>query len=667
MAAANRWIALDGGREATLIPWPSLVEQGRGEVPLAASKVVLDESVAQESWGIGRHLAKAISDACGLSVTCARGNDWHGAIRLSIDRSLHEQEYCLDISHSEGFDASSYLGAGAQAAVRITGGDVAGLRHGAATLRQLVVQCAPSLPVLHIEDHPAYASRGYYLDVTRGRVPTLDWLKQWADLLEECKYNQLQLYVEHSFAFDGMSETWRAKGAMSPETIMEFDEYCHERGIELVPSLSSFGHLYEALRTKGLHDLGELPEQADRPYSFIERQMHHTLNVTDPRSFALSCAMIDAYAPLFSSRKFNICGDETFDLGRGRSHEEAERVGAGTMYADYIPRLCEHVRELGREPMMWGDIAVSDPEVLSKLPVDVKLLNWQYSPDVTDREVALVAATGANQTVCPATQTWNRMLPSLDNAWRNINRLSKAGLDHGVRGFLLTDWGDYGHVNDPRMAIPALMYGAECSWTAERTDFESINNRIGALRYGDHGELLTVIAQEAEDSRIGFSWGDLVRYEELRAQDDGVNTDVLSSIWEPGPDWKKQAMGKPLEEVRAMFLRWLAPRLEKSAPGLFQHICGAIAQGSLPSGERGAFLLAAAGQELLDAAGRRFAADSGVMSVRADDPKRDQLAAQLEEWFEQYVRIWRSVSEESELSKIGQVIWRCADLLRAKH
>lgn len=99
--------------------------------------------------------------------------------------------------------------------------------------------------------------------------------------------------------------------------------------------------------------------------------------------------MIDAYAPLFSSRKFNICGDETFDLGRGRSHEEAERVGAGTMYADYITRLCEHVRELGREPMMWGDIAVSDPEVLSKLPVDVKLLNWQYSPDVTDREVAL--------------------------------------------------------------------------------------------------------------------------------------------------------------------------------------------------------------------------------------------------------------------------------------
>ena len=46
----------------------------------------------------------------------------------------------------------------------------------------------------------------------------------------------------------------------------------------------------------------------------------------------------------------------------------------------------------------------------------------------------------------------------------------------------------------------------------------------------------------------------------------------------------------------------------------------------------------------------------------AVDGKR--LAAELEEWFLVYKEVWRSVSRESELYRIQDVVFGYADLLR---
>ena len=51
------------------------------------------------------------------------------------------------------------------------------------------------------------------------------------------KMNQLQLYIEHTFLFRDFSEIWRDDTPLTAEEIMELDQYCLERGIELVPSL----------------------------------------------------------------------------------------------------------------------------------------------------------------------------------------------------------------------------------------------------------------------------------------------------------------------------------------------------------------------------------------------------------------------------------------------
>lgn len=153
-----------------------------------------------------------------------------------------------------------------------------------------------------------------------------------------------------------------------------------------------------AMRTRELRHLGEFPEDADRRYGFVERQRHHTLNITEPESLAFSFKLIDAYMQLFRTRKFNICGDETFDLGRGRSKPEAERRGVAAMYADFVSQLCRHLSERGRDPMFWGDIAVEMPQILGLLPDNVTLLNWLYAPGIGEDKVRLVAQAGPRST-----------------------------------------------------------------------------------------------------------------------------------------------------------------------------------------------------------------------------------------------------------------------------
>lgn len=57
-------------------------------------------------------------------------------------------------------------------------------------------------------------------------MPTLATLKELADRASFYKINQLQLNIEHTFAFKGLSEVWRGADPLTAEEIMELDEYC---------------------------------------------------------------------------------------------------------------------------------------------------------------------------------------------------------------------------------------------------------------------------------------------------------------------------------------------------------------------------------------------------------------------------------------------------------
>lgn len=664
-------------REWAIIPEPNSMTVGEGVVSLPyAGRVNESIAIGDGDYLLAHQLVADIRSTTGLDWDVATGDMWPGFISLHIADSDASEEAGTPGAYTLTIDIDG---------IAITGCDFEGMRNGVQTLRQLIRQNGAVLPVLQIEDAPAYRIRGYYLDATRGRVPTLAWLKQWADKLCLYKYNQLQLYIEHTFAFDDMSETWRGSSPLTPADILEFDQYCANLGIELVPSVSTFGHQYVAMRTQELRELGEFPEDADRPFSFIERMRHHTLNVADDRAFAFSTQLVDSYLQLFRTKRFNICADETFDLGKGQSKQEAQRVGVATLYATYVGKLCEHLSQQGHEPMFWGDIAIEMPEILETLPNNVTLLNWQYDPEATDEKIQLVAKAGAKQIVCPAVWGWNALLPRIDDAWNNIARIARYGIDCGAEGMLVTDWGDFGHVNDPRMAVPGMIFGAQYAWnpageTAESivkdTDENSAENdllaRISRVEYGDCSARFVALLRSASAQAV-FTWRGLVEYLEL---DDGAgncNTDVAQTIPCLTERLANQETALTLRDARDRMMRNMATTIERipQADRKLQQCMVEIAPIMAHIGKPGiaaAVRIAMEGQLLLNRAGFALADAYGVRDAHDVDDRQPSdyrtLARELECWCEAYAKEWAVTSQPSELHRIQETVWKAADELR---
>ncbi len=82
--------------------------------------------------------------------------------------------------------------------IRIQAPDDQGLYYGMQSLKQLIVQFNAIFHKCIFKTNPIN-HRGFYHDVTRGKVPTLKMMQSLVDTMAFFKLNQLQLYVEHTF------------------------------------------------------------------------------------------------------------------------------------------------------------------------------------------------------------------------------------------------------------------------------------------------------------------------------------------------------------------------------------------------------------------------------------------------------------------------------------
>jgi hexosaminidase len=238
----------------------------------------------------------------------------------------------LRVDPSAGLAAEGYrLGVGREG-VDLLAADAAGLFHGVSTLLQwlrLAGRGAGSelaLPAVSIEDSPGLRVRGVMLDVARDKVPTMETLLALVDLLASFKVNQLQLYVEHTFAYRGHEEVWRGASPLTPDEMRFLDGFCAERAIELVPNQNSFGHFHRWLVHERYRPLAECPDGIEHP--FAQEPEPFSLCAVDPRVPELLADLYDQLLPCFASRQFNVGLDESFDLGRCRSRQACEERGA---------------------------------------------------------------------------------------------------------------------------------------------------------------------------------------------------------------------------------------------------------------------------------------------------------------------------------------------------
>jgi hypothetical protein len=399
---------------------------------------------------------------------------FRGGLEVRPDGSLPPQGYELHVD--------------AERAVLVHA-DAAGWRHGEQTVAQLR-DVEGTLPAMHVRDHPDVAVRGVMLDISRDRVPTRATLARLVGILATARYNHLQLYVEHAFAYRDHGVVWREASPLTAEDLRWLDERCAANGIKLVANQNCFGHMGRWLAHDAYRHRAECPEGVELIPGITMPPGVLAPNA-DNADFAV--ALVREQLAELRSRAVNIDCDETFELGRGASRARVEEVGLGTVYGEHLARIIRPLLDDGAAVMLWADVLAHHSSAADLLPDgDVTAVVWNYdAPDapapLVDGSVRAVLqelgvdldeptdfatrlgelpASITDPWVAAGTSSWNSLVGRLDNATANLLDAVRSG----TRGLLVTDWGDGGHHQPPSVSDPALLYGGAVAWCAETNE-----------------------------------------------------------------------------------------------------------------------------------------------------------------------------------------------------
>ncbi|MBS5884458.1 MAG: glycoside hydrolase family 20 zincin-like fold domain-containing protein [Clostridium sp.] len=622
-----------------LIPMPRKIQYIKEEFKLKKEvNIILDYNCSFDDLNSAILLQEEIDNTFGFKVNITKALNYHiynTFICLKKNSSMEDEEYKLSIKKDN---------------IEINAATSKGLFYGIQTLIQIIREYGYSLPALIIEDKPYFKHRGFYHDVTRGKVPKLETLMNLVDKASFYKINELQLYIEHTFAFKGMSEVWIDKDPLTSEEIILLDRYCKNKHIELIPSISTFGHLYEVLRTKSFKNLCELTETIEPEYSFVDRMAHHTLNVTDEDSMKLIKNMLEQFIPLFSSNKFNICCDETFDLGKGKSSKEADRLGVGKLYVDFLNKVISIVKKYNKEIMFWGDVILNHPDLINTIDKDAICLNWNYWCGVEEKDTRIIAESGRKQYVCPGVGGWSHLMNLMDNAFENIYRMISYGVKYDAIGVLNTNWGDYGHINLLSSSIPGMIYGAALSWNPNiEKDFNKMYKDISALEFGDgSGTLISLLAELSKCQEFG--WSELVIWKEKFNTNEHIKNELIRKM--------KTAKIHELKEQQEKILK-----IEEKLENLSHNTKDTKSKEMIQE-----FIVAARGilliNKIMVVIINNYVIKEYIKESISMSNNFKELAEKFEEWFYDYSVIWRKTNKESELYRIRDVIKYTCSYLR---
>ena len=376
---------------------------------------------------------------------------------------------------------------------RIEAGGRAGAFYGRATLEQVRRQSPDGLlPEGVVEDGPAFGVRGYYLDVSRGRVPRMDRLKRKAEILAGLKVNRLYLYMEHPFRFECDPEI-AGEDAFSAEEIRELDAFCRERFVELVPSFSCFGHMGRILslpRYRGLAEV-EFPARSWEEATWLQRLRGATIDAELPESRGLLERLLGELLPCFSSGWFHLCGDETHDLGKKRGVAGAEALGE--LYARHVRWVAGVAGRHGKRVQLWGDVLRKLPGAVGELPEGAEVLDWAYFPSNGIDGGRFFAEKGVRVAGCPSVRGFGAVFPAVEEAREVVGRWAREAEGCGAAGIVNTDWGDYGHFLMPACAWHGIAAGAEAAWGGGRAPAGMerggrFDEAFGRVFFGEGGE-----------------------------------------------------------------------------------------------------------------------------------------------------------------------------------
>jgi len=368
---------------------------------------------------------------------------------MEIDNSLSSDSYQLIIKND---------------LIIISANDPKGLFYGIQSLKQILSSSKINyLQGMEIKDYPSYKLRGIMDDISRGPIPTMDYMKSQIRKFSELKLNFMMHYIEHVVKTKKHPKIAPDDGSFTIEEWKEITDYANLYNIELVGSFQSFGHFEKILSIPEYSHLGE----SGTLISPVKEESYTFLN-------DIYKEMIPAFSKMF----FCVGLDETFDLGKEDSKKLVDSLGYAEVYYRHIMRLYDLLKKQNTKMLMWGDILLEHPELLERIPKDILVGTWNYDPqDSFLKLIVPIKNAGLEFIVCPGVLNSNKILPQFGRAITNIDNFTRDGSTNNSLGVLNCIWDDAGTAlfnND----WYGVAYGAEQSWNCTPKKIDDFDYRF---------------------------------------------------------------------------------------------------------------------------------------------------------------------------------------------
>lgn len=392
----------------------------------------------------------------------------------------------------------------------VIGHTAAGVFYGAQTVAQLERPGGrgPILAGAVIRDWPAMRWRGVQDDLSRGPVPTLAFQERQIRTFAAYKLNFYSPYFENTMQYASNPLPALPGGSMSPADARALVAYAQKYHVTIVPEQEAFGHLHKVLTWQQNAALAETPSGS-------------VLAPGQPGSMQLITLWFDELAGEYPSPFLHIGADETFELGQGQTSAEVKQRGLGAVYIDFLSRIHEALAPLHRRLLFWGDVAMSSPELVPRLPPDMIAVAWHYEPEPGGfaRWLDPYTKAGMETWVAPGVNNWNRVWPNYNLALGNIQGFVAAGQKAGSTGMLNTVWNDDGEGLFAQDWY-AVLFGAAASWQPGVSDIGRFQSDFGPVFQGDRtgdidkAQVALMDAHQAldqaglDDARDAWFWAD---------------------------------------------------------------------------------------------------------------------------------------------------------------
>ena len=304
---------------------------------------------------------------------------------------------------------------------------------------------------------------GTMLDCSRNAVPTVQTLKKWIDLTSDLGYNTFMMFTADTYEIEGDPYCGYMRGRYSKKELKEIDDYCAQKGMELIPCIQTLAHLEMLLRWP--------------PYAGYA-DSEDTLLIGDERTYQLLDRMFATVAEIFTSRTIMINFDEAYMVGRGKYYELHGPCDRFMLLMEHLRKLDEIAKKHGFTSMIMsadvffkiggGDYynwkAEIPQEALNHLPEDVELCYWDYHMPEIERYDGMIKRhqeMDRSMWFWGASWTWKRFAPKYHLSMMATQASMGRCLAHNVPDFLITMWGDDGGECSYFGALPLVFQAAE--------------------------------------------------------------------------------------------------------------------------------------------------------------------------------------------------------------